>query len=316
MLSSTEGGGQSYRAAQAPLSDHGQDRRAEPQEGVCRVAKAMVASIMTGPILAATDVSDGARLAVERARVLAAQTGLPVMMVHVVEEEDAVTDARKRLAGMAGSDEEVIVVVGQDASGVVEVAADRKASLIVVGAHGARPLRERGIGATSDRIVRLADCSVLVVKQRPRRAYRQVVIGIDGSGESLRAIRMARFLAPDAKLTGVHAFVVVGRTHLLWAGAEGPDLNALEARYASKARRLLETSLDGVDVAGVTATVAAGPPDQVLSETVRSLRAELVAVGSRGDDVVKRILLGSTVFHLLQDPPCDVMIHRAEQTAT
>jgi nucleotide-binding universal stress UspA family protein len=56
------------------------------------------------------------------------------------------------------------VVAGHAAASIVERAKAMKADLLVVGFMGHSALYERIIGGTTDRLVRLAPCPVLVVK--------------------------------------------------------------------------------------------------------------------------------------------------------
>jgi len=263
-----------------------------------------------GPVVVASDGSPGARRAGARARVLSDEMGLPLVAVYVVEPDEAMIQGGRWFPGNDDTFDEFVVQPGQPASTVVKVASDRGASLLIVGAHGERLDREKGVGATSDRIVRLTDRSVLVVRDRPQQHYTRVVAGIDGSEESLDAARMARALAPQADLTTVHAFSVLGRTKMLAAGAAESDLAALDASYADTAETKLRDSLDRLEGLDVTSILAPGRPDEVITRAAQTLDAELVAIGSSGSEVMRRILLGGTRYHLLQALPCDVLIHR------
>jgi nucleotide-binding universal stress UspA family protein len=56
------------------------------------------------------------------------------------------------------------VLAGHPVRDVVELAAQLKVELLVIGATGHSALYERMIGSRADRIVQLAPCPVLVVK--------------------------------------------------------------------------------------------------------------------------------------------------------
>ncbi|HVR71772.1 MAG TPA: universal stress protein [Vicinamibacteria bacterium] len=65
---------------------------------------------------------------------------------------------------------EEIVVAGKARRQIVRVAAEREADLVVMGAHGSRPVPLAWFGSTTTRVVRQASCPVLTV--RPRAAAR------------------------------------------------------------------------------------------------------------------------------------------------
>jgi nucleotide-binding universal stress UspA family protein len=56
------------------------------------------------------------------------------------------------------------VVAGHPVRDIVELAAELKVDLLIIGATGHSALYERMIGSRADRIVQLASCPVLVVK--------------------------------------------------------------------------------------------------------------------------------------------------------
>ncbi len=62
---------------------------------------------------------------------------------------------------------ETAVSVGSPADQLIQLAKERKASLMVVGSHGRSGVERFLLGSVSDRILRFAPCSVLVVRTAP-----------------------------------------------------------------------------------------------------------------------------------------------------
>ncbi len=60
---------------------------------------------------------------------------------------------------------EIRVVVGRPFERIVEMAVDEKTSLIVIGTHGRTGLAHLALGSIAERVVRLAPCPVLTVKE-------------------------------------------------------------------------------------------------------------------------------------------------------
>jgi len=144
-------------------------------------------------ILVATDFSEPARLALERALAARQQSGGKLTLLHVyqipisypngnvvaveivqsieqaaqahMDKERAFAEARaKALAGGSAIAIEAKVTVGGAAQAIVEEAKRGEYGLIVVGTHGRKALSHFFIGSMAERVVRAAPCSVLVVR--------------------------------------------------------------------------------------------------------------------------------------------------------
>ena len=135
-------------------------------------------------IVAANDGSSGGRRALTAAIELAQKVSAELHMVtieelprfpasidEIAEEKDEanhrfapVIDAAKAAARAAGVEIETHLVPGHVADAVIGLINQLKADLLVVGFMGHSQLYERIIGGTTDRLVRLAPCAVLVVK--------------------------------------------------------------------------------------------------------------------------------------------------------
>jgi nucleotide-binding universal stress UspA family protein len=140
-------------------------------------------------ILVATDFSPCSQAAVSYAAGLSKQLGASLVIAHVyfppvIAVPDAViplsaNDMRAFLARMqAGLDEAATVAKGLGAASVetallegdpwhqvVRCAHDRLCDLIVVGTHGRSAVAHFFLGSVAEKIVRKAECPVLVVRR-------------------------------------------------------------------------------------------------------------------------------------------------------
>ena len=139
---------------------------------------------MYSKILAANDGSLGGLKALAAAIQLARRVSAKLHMVtveelprfpasidEVAEEKDEAnhrfaqsSPPQKAQAGAAGVTIGTHLVPGHVAEAIVGLVRDRGFDLLVVGFMGHSQLYERIIGGTTDRLVRLAPCAVLVVK--------------------------------------------------------------------------------------------------------------------------------------------------------
>lgn len=284
-------------------------------------------------ILAATDFSNGGRFAAERAAVLAAATGVRSGgLLHVLEsswldllkefaslspalEQQLAEEAMHALETMAGEIRErrgfalaPLLRVGKALDAIIQVGADF--DVLVLGAHGAHPIRELALGTTATRILRKCHQSVVVVKQEPRGPYERVLVATDFSPYSARALDLARAVAPRAALHLAHVFDVPfeGKLHYARVSEEMIHEYRVKARIEADAemRRFVEAS--GLASHPPVAVIEHGYAPAALRERARSMNADLVVVGRHGKSVTEELLLGSVTVHLLAEVHCDVLV--------
>jgi nucleotide-binding universal stress UspA family protein len=284
-------------------------------------------------IFAATDLSESAGHALERAAVTAAGCGAGRLeLVHVasarslralqqllsveagsiesrliekaaVELRRAAADLSSRFPISVGS----FVAVGNPAAAIVAYADELEADLLVVGSRGSNPARDLLLGTTAERTIRRSRRPVLVVKGPVANPYRHVLLATDFSAQSHAALNSARELAPDAALSLLHAFEVPFEGKLQYAGVSADTVS----RYREDAQREAESAArDFVRRAGVEAscTVSHGYPARVIKEHAQRLRPDLIAVGKHGQSVFEELLIGSVSEHVLANAACDVLV--------
>jgi nucleotide-binding universal stress UspA family protein len=100
------------------------------------------------------------------------------------------------------ADAEVMVVEPPVVNAIVERARKWRAHVIVLGSRGRGTIRSALMGSISRDVMHEAGCAVLVFKGK-MRAPRRLLIGLDGSLRSRRAVRFVSGLQPPAG--GAHA---------------------------------------------------------------------------------------------------------------
>ncbi|WP_435608751.1 universal stress protein [Streptomyces sp. C10-9-1] len=137
----------------------------------------------------------------------------------------------------------------------------------------------------------------------------RIVVGVDGSEPSVKALRWA---VRQAGLSGETLEAVISWEYPAagWAAmvpSLPPDFDPEE--MASKILDdTLERTLGAEAAASVQRTVVVGNPAQALME--RAQGADLLVVGDRGYSGFKAALLGSVGLHLSQHAPCPVVVVR------
>lgn len=136
-----------------------------------------------------------------------------------------------------------------------------------------------------------------------------IVVGVDGSEQSLEAARRAVSLA---RRFGARLLITtVVRPPEGWWGIGGapPSPDVFAAAVVEGRRRILdqaeaELELDGIDYETVEEI---GDPATQLAEVCRVEEADLLVVGRRGAGLVERIVVGSVADRVAHAAPCSVL---------
>jgi nucleotide-binding universal stress UspA family protein len=159
--------------------------------------------------------------------------------------------------------------------------------LIVMGLRGETEERFPGQGgATTERVIRYAPVSTLVVPQGMARIT-AIGLGYDGSDGARRALRATAHLA---ELLGA-------QVHAICVGDAPPDLGEVEEQL---------TSL-GV---GVTVHRVDGEPREALPNEALKNGCDLLVLGYRGRSAIKDIFLGRTTEWLVGHVDMGILVAR------
>lgn len=214
-----------------------------------------------------------------------------------------------QLAARALPNAEVTLESGEPYARIVALAAERRASLIVVGP----PTRsDRWFATTSERIVRYAPCSVLV-----HRGEREgpVLAATDLSDPSLPALAAgARAATQSGKsLIALHVIDVdssLQALSLIAAAVAASVPSVID--HAMLHRRATEALDEAMRKTAPDATpdLAVGDPSAQIARRAAELGASLVVVGTHGRTGLDRVFVGSVAEAVVRDAPCSVLVVR------
>jgi nucleotide-binding universal stress UspA family protein len=290
---------------------------------------------MSGPpksILLATDLSPRCDRALDRAAALAAQWQSALLVLHVLEAfepgsletvqlpswrrpPDPVSLARKQLLADVGAvADRATVLIGEGAAveTILHTAEEEQCELIVIGIARDELLGRFRLGRTVDRLLRRSRVPLLVVKDRPRAEYRNIVVATDFSDSSRHAVEAAARYFPSRTLTLFHAYEAP-------MSRPTPDVASYRRDYRKDAARDCEAFLEKVDKPATwqTAHVAIedGQPTFLLRNYVREKDVDLVVLGTHGRSALLEIFLGSVAKAIMDEVPCDALVIREPRAA-
>ena len=222
-------------------------------------------------------------------------------------EAELQADARallNRIQNETGFPIEQLILEGEPADSILEIAAKRCCELIVVGRRGVSGVERWLLGSVVTKVVSHATSTVLVSKGYgpvPDTPFQRALCGLDGSIESEKA--GIESLGLVALLGGTIRFAHVRNP------VKGAEVEPLVADYESAAT-LLTKFCEQAQQAGIAADSVEleGQAAAALLEHATAWDASLIAVGTRGLGGFAGLRLGSTSHQIVQHCACSVLL--------
>jgi len=217
-------------------------------------------------------------------------------------EQRAELEANKALATIpAEARQPLVVYQGTPGEGIV--AAADGAALIVVGTRGYGAVATAVLGSVSSHVVRHARVPVAVVPEEAplEDVHHRVVVGVDGSDHSVRALAWAVANTPAGTVIDVvHAWTYNLPTY--------PEMGVVPVEiFEQEATEVLAKTVEaaiaaagGPGPAELRPRLAYGDPRNALLDA--SADADLLILGARGHQGVAHLLVGSVTTSLVHSP--------------
>lgn len=286
-------------------------------------------------LLIATDFSAMADDAIERAALIARDTGASLDLIHIAtsvvlakvqrlaeeapaEMEEAppstVRDELEKQAeavwirhGLSGG---VHLASGSLVKELARHAAKLTADLVVLGFCGASLVRHFLLGSTAERLLTEAPCPILVVKKRPHDIYRSVLVPVDFSAISPPSLASARSLAPKARMSILHVFEAPfeGKLHYAGVGEETIAHYRNLTQHEVMQKLLTLCAEAKIDPHGVRLLAVHGHPSQRIVAREIHQNCDLIVMGKQGENVFENLFVGSVTRRVIAKSGCDVLI--------
>ncbi len=182
--------------------------------------------------------------------------------------------------------------------------------LLVLGAHGQHPVRALALGTTSQRILSKTKKPVLVVKQKPDTSYQRVLVAVDFSPNSRKALAFGPVIAPQALIHVVHVFEPLFERKMISAGAFDKTIEEYRIKAQSEAKREMTDFITatGMRFNNLNVLVEYGHAAGKLPEIADKWDPDLIIIGKHGRSRMEELLLGSVTLHMLSLSRCDVLV--------
>ncbi|MBI5869496.1 MAG: universal stress protein [Actinobacteria bacterium] len=262
-------------------------------------------------ILLSTDGSEFSEGAVKEAIKLAGQCSSTLYVMTVVEaNEEYASEAPKMVekaeveageilqAVKARADEAGVTCEVESHTGIsaydtiVNVAKDKGCELIIMGRRGRTGLARVAMGSVTARVIGHAPCDVLVVPRDGAVDYKKILVATDGSshGEAAGAEAIKMALQTGGSLVALSVASSDSKT-------EAAEMNVMKIKQMADAEGITCDTL-----------VATGKRYVQIVESAKDVKADLIAIGTHGDGVLSKLLMGSVTERVIGHATCAVLV--------
>ena len=199
----------------------------------------------------------------------------------------------KIMAEAEGVSYETILYHGENpAKFILDEAARKKVSMIIIGRHGHTAVERSILGSVTSAVIPKAPCKVLVVAVGTRIEYKNIMVATDGSEHAQAAVLEALKIAQscDSHLLVVSVAPSKGET------AEAEKLVADIAAMAEKAGVTVETMIPN------------GTPYKVITDIGHKRLVDLIVMGTFGETGLRYLAMGSTTEKVIESAHCAVLV--------
>jgi len=267
-------------------------------------------------ILIGSDFSARSDRALDRALMLAREWKGHLLIGHVIEADpgsvqDHSIDDRALYLRMelpeAASQAELILRTGSTPRVLAALANESDSDIIVTGVARYNSLGDYFLGTAVDYIVRHASVPVLVVRKRPLRPYRRMLVATDFSDCALHALIDASRLFPDIPIKLIHAWHVPFEAFL---NSESTR-HEIGAQHMSEMAKFLEQpAIDPGTEARISTAIEEGELEPAIKRHTDSSGSDLLVLGTHGQSGFAHATIGSRAADLLASAQTDVLMVR------
>jgi nucleotide-binding universal stress UspA family protein len=197
---------------------------------------------------------------------------------------------------------------------VATVRGARDAALVVIGSRRGNPLREWVLGTQAERLIRLCQVPVLVVKKPPAGGYRRVLVPVELAGPAAPVIAAAARLSRGPRIEVLHALPPGDEFGMRVFDVPQHVVRRLRRRAATRAEAVLEELIaqavpqsDAAFPAPYPA-VSFGDAAALVLARSRAMRADLLVLGKRRRGLLADFFLGGVTQRVLAGAESDVLV--------
>jgi len=199
------------------------------------------------------------------------------------------------------------LVVGSPVDQIVALAEQQKINLILLGARGLGPVKERLVGSVSHRVLTFGPGAKLILPG-PLKTLHHILLPLQGSYDADHAISFLQ-QKPFREPPIITLFTVLPHTRPPWP-VDAVSAEHMETHSLGKAKDFLDEIAAKLKSYGYQTRVVTmlGTPVEGILQEAKALNPDLILAGSRGRRGLTRMVLGSVSHALLHQGTYPLMI--------
>lgn len=285
-------------------------------------------------ILVCSELGRASEKALRRAAMLCTATGASAEVLHVIAHpiEDTIGSfgldnqlwhEGLRLAAMAALEKQVqrywpqtlerprlVLREGPISQSICNFAEENNFDLVICGARSSSPWKKYFVGTTATRIVRTLTIPVLVVRRAADAAYIRVLLPVDFSAYSVRALEQTATLMPSARITLMHAYEAPFEGKMAFSGVDDRAIAHYVRKTREEAGRHLRSLAQASELkqSRFSFLLQHGHAYREIAQAQHLGEFDCVSIGKHGRGFITQLLIGSTTEHVLLESSTDVLV--------
>ena len=264
-------------------------------------------------IMVAHDLSNKAKIALQRGAQLAQQHQARLTVLHVLEDHlpKAVVDKQmlvadallnQQLKDCHAEGAQVLIKLGRPAQTIVATQKAHSVDFLVMGDHH-QDSPEYFSGTTLERVLQRSAAPVLLAVETAIADYQRALVPLDFSLCACHALHQVFKLLPQTASVHVLHVLEVAEVH---GGSDDAELSWQSALFD----QLVMDERAKLPAIGpqITHELRQGELHNCLGQAITEHQPQILALGKHGRGVLADALLGSLAQHFLENPPCDVLV--------
>ncbi|NLY12813.1 MAG: universal stress protein [Gammaproteobacteria bacterium] len=264
-------------------------------------------------IMVAHDLSDKAKIALQRGAQLAQQHAARLSVIYVledhlpmavIEKQMLAADAllTQQLKDCGAKDAQILIKVGRPAQTIVAAQKAHSVDFLVMGDHH-QDSPEYFSGTTLERVLQRSLVPVLLAVEPGAASYQHALVPLDFSLCACHALHhVFKLLPPSATIYALHV--------LEMAEVHGADSDSELSWQTSLFDQLVMDERAKLPAIGpqIEHELRQGELHNCLAQVIAEQKPQILAIGKHGRGVLADALLGSLAQYFLEHPPCDVLV--------